>query len=623
MAKRPECAVSVSVSMSASSAECPPLSPGPLDGGSPPALLGALSSDSRSSSSDKASRQGQGQEAPTFSSWAKEGEGPPVSASTASASTAEYPPKPVRNNGFGEPERAAAGGVLGVSKPRSDRPPLRPSPPRAPTLSSSSVVPNAAKSSTHNHSISSNSSRGSSTSSSFNSQVERVNKLAAAAAREVLVPPTPPHLRDWTPKGDGTNDRGFRRERSGSHASSSGRAASPARAASNGGERGSNRGHRPDGSSFPPRHTWEGRGSGGGGSGGGGSDTADGTKEAPPQAGPPPSSLPGVGLESGAEGDQKMPLITTAQEDGGGGRGGGGGPSFGELESRDGGGLGGGGDADRALSLPRKGSDGAGGSGARGGVMRGVGTNGQGQAEMKPVPVQQSIEPGRPLGEMRLGRSTTDLENMHPPSQLRQTSKYLHEDLAVAKRRQNQRARVKRRKRISFADEHGDPLYDTEYWQGLYYSKEGVPAPRNYERYGPGYSSVKCSTYVIGKAGYLPGSMQWADRCSRPPHLATSAKCIGSGELHQKPLPPRSRSTAEEVVVAATVANNVTATFWQPYGSVKATATATATATETATETATARRVGGSSLSAAVSASRACPSVSVAYGNGSGVTGDL
>ncbi|CAM9954802.1 unnamed protein product, partial [Scytosiphon promiscuus] len=67
---------------------------------------------------------------------------------------------------------------------------------------------------------------------------------------------------------------------------------------------------------------------------------------------------------------------------------------------------------------------------------------------------------GRPLGEVPLARSTTDLGNLHPPSLLRQTSKYLHEDLALAKRRQNQRARAKRRKRISFADEHGDNLYD-------------------------------------------------------------------------------------------------------------------------------------------------------------------
>lgn len=45
---------------------------------------------------------------------------------------------------------------------------------------------------------------------------------------------------------------------------------------------------------------------------------------------------------------------------------------------------------------------------------------------------------GRPLGETGLARSTTDLQNMPPPSLLRQTSKYLHEDLPMAKRRQNQ-----------------------------------------------------------------------------------------------------------------------------------------------------------------------------------------
>ncbi|CAN0210973.1 unnamed protein product [Ectocarpus fasciculatus] len=92
--------------------------------------------------------------------------------------------------------------------------------------------------------------------------------------------------------------------------------------------------------------------------------------------------------------------------------------------------------------------------------------------------VLDPVGPGRPLGEVRFGRSRTDLQNMPPPSLLRQTSKYLHEDLAEAKRRQNQRARAKRRKRISFADEHGDALFDTDYHQGLYYSKEGVPAPR-------------------------------------------------------------------------------------------------------------------------------------------------
>ena len=45
---------------------------------------------------------------------------------------------------------------------------------------------------------------------------------------------------------------------------------------------------------------------------------------------------------------------------------------------------------------------------------------------------------GRELGETELTRSTTDLQNMPPASLLRQTSKYLHEDLPMAKRRQNQ-----------------------------------------------------------------------------------------------------------------------------------------------------------------------------------------
>lgn len=46
--------------------------------------------------------------------------------------------------------------------------------------------------------------------------------------------------------------------------------------------------------------------------------------------------------------------------------------------------------------------------------------------------------PGRPLAESRLSRSTTDLENMQPPSLLRQTSNYLNEDPSEAKRRQSQ-----------------------------------------------------------------------------------------------------------------------------------------------------------------------------------------
>ncbi|CAM9810702.1 unnamed protein product [Laminaria digitata] len=88
------------------------------------------------------------------------------------------------------------------------------------------------------------------------------------------------------------------------------------------------------------------------------------------------------------------------------------------------------------------------------------------------------LEPsGRPLGETGLTRSTTVLQNMPPASLLRQSSKYLHEDLPLAKRRQKQRARSERHKRISFADEHGDDLHHTNYKQDLYYSKDGLPAP--------------------------------------------------------------------------------------------------------------------------------------------------
>lgn len=94
-------------------------------------------------------------------------------------------------------------------------------------------------------------------------------------------------------------------------------------------------------------------------------------------------------------------------------RGGGGGD---DLNVDEGGGDGGGG------------RGGAGGEGAGGGLRRGREVE---RAESSPAE-------GRPLGEVRLVRSTVDTENLQPPSLLRPTSKYVNEDLAEAKRRQNQ-----------------------------------------------------------------------------------------------------------------------------------------------------------------------------------------
>ncbi|CAM9745471.1 unnamed protein product [Ascophyllum nodosum] len=81
--------------------------------------------------------------------------------------------------------------------------------------------------------------------------------------------------------------------------------------------------------------------------------------------------------------------------------------------------------------------------------------------------------------DLRMTRLNTDSERLQPPSLLRLTSKYMHEDLAEAKRKQSLRARAKRHKKLSFADEHGDALYETEYHPDLYYSKGGVPPPRS------------------------------------------------------------------------------------------------------------------------------------------------
>ncbi|CAM9308157.1 unnamed protein product [Pylaiella littoralis] len=252
------------------------------------------------------------------------------------------------------------------------------------------------------------------------------------------------------------------------------------------------------------------RGSDGGGkvSGGGGSGGSEGNDGSKPHArysSSSPSSSSGVGPSTVSGGERKSSSLAAGQGrsgDRGGGNGSGaspGGTGAGDGGSPAEGGSGagvngvGGPDANILAVAGR-----AAGAAAEAAAGRGRGaTNGERPVAMKAVPVsqqqqqqqqqqgqQQQVLPLRlvgesqPLSELKLGRSTADVQDYHPPSVLRQTSKYLHEDLALAKRRQNQRAKAKRRRLITFADDHGDALHDTEFQLGLYYSKEGVPTPR-------------------------------------------------------------------------------------------------------------------------------------------------
>ncbi|CAM9118799.1 unnamed protein product [Discosporangium mesarthrocarpum] len=92
-----------------------------------------------------------------------------------------------------------------------------------------------------------------------------------------------------------------------------------------------------------------------------------------------------------------------------------------------------------------------------------------------PPPAPEDV---RRSGEL-VDTSMSHLLKFQPAGVLRQSSKYFREDLVLAKKRQLQRSSSRKTKVLTFADEHGDRLYETRYLLGLYYSKEGVASPNS------------------------------------------------------------------------------------------------------------------------------------------------
>lgn len=197
---------------------------------------------------------------------------------------------------------------------------------------------------------------------------------------------------------------------------------------------------------WPPEGDGDCNGDGDGKGSGGDSEEIVGIKPHPRySSSSSSSSSSGHRSTSGRGGGPKSPSLSVGQ---------GGNDDRGNVNSSgpNAGGLGyGGGSGGNRVGRPDTSSNvvgGVAGATATAAVGKEIGaTNGGGTVVMKAVPVSQqedqqqelpSIGESRLLGERQLERSTTDLQNLQPPSLLRQTSKYMDEDLPLAKRRQNQ-----------------------------------------------------------------------------------------------------------------------------------------------------------------------------------------
>lgn len=195
----------------------------------------------------------------------------------------------------------------------------------------------------------------------------------------------------------------------------------------------------------------------------GGQETSSSTAELQRQQQQPDEHSYSIGGEDWLDGDQEDAADGLDRD--GDGRAVGGGGSNVVLVSRDGGGAGV--EEEKGVILPGESVAGggpspggarvgSGGSSVDGGEVgggrapeAGIGVGGGGEAYAGPGDLAwiPSTPPGKALHEAQVGRSfedsrlqrsTTDLERMPATRLLRPTSKYMHEDLAEAKKRQNQ-----------------------------------------------------------------------------------------------------------------------------------------------------------------------------------------